>query len=256
MTTSWNEESVVGGFESYDDTLENLLGYPYVYEALGLTHTQEGGTWLDYGCGPGKVAARFAKDSKHFFYAVDESESMIDIANQVRSNPFVDYKLIKDNDLPFIPDNSLNGAMLCFVLLNLKSRLMIETILSTILHKLKPGAPCVILDTHPDSTGLSFTTFQSGLPNAGYHDSDTRPAWLFLPDRRKLVLEGCYWSQEAYLGMCKNSGYININLQAPILKHLPQERFATKKIYRKTNVEKTTEWHSPPYLILRGEKSQ
>lgn len=254
MSTSWAEDHVVDGFESYDDTLERVLGYPYVYKALGLADDLAG-SWLDYGCGPGKVAARFAEESQKHLYAVDESKGMIDVARKTRAHPLVSYELIRNDDLSFIPDNTLSGAMLCFVTLNLNARRRIKTILTNLYQKLKPGAPCVILDTNPASTALAFTTFQSGLRHR-YNDADKRPAWLYLPNGKKLELEGYFWSQSTYIGMFEDSGYEHINLIAPTLADLPTAQLRAIDLYKGVTVEHTTEWTHPPYLIISASKSE
>ncbi len=243
MGTDWTEGHVANGFESYDDTLGQLLGYPYVYKALGLSNSAAG-SGLDYGCGPGKVAVRFAKASQKHFYAVDESSRMIDMARSAHAHPLVSYRLIQNDDLPFVPNNALQGAMLCFVILNLGQR--IKGILDKIYKKLGPGAPRVILDTNPITTGLRFTTFQSGLRKR-CADGDKRPAWLFLPDGKALELTGYFWSRAAHINMFEESGYEDINLMPPTLADLPAAPLRTIGLYSGIRLEDTTEWSHPPF---------
>ena len=252
MGTDWTEGHVANDFESYDDTLEQLLGYPYVYKALGLSNSAAG-NWLDYGCGPGKVAVRFAKASQKHFYAVDESSSMIDMAHSAHAHPLVSYSLIQNDDLSFIPNNALQGAMLCFVILNIGQRQRIKAILDNIYEKLSPGAPCVILDTHPISTGLRFTTFQSGLRRR-YADGDKRPARLFLPDGKALELTGYFWSQAAYIDIFEESGYEDVNLMSPTLADLSTAALRVISLYKGIRLGDTTEWSHPPFLVVSAHK--
>lgn len=98
MGTAWTSEDVALQFDFYDDILEQILGYRYVFRQFDdLRNTQA--VILDYGCGPGKVALRYVTETGNRVLAVDVSENMLKIARKKRSHPLIYYRLVKNDHL-------------------------------------------------------------------------------------------------------------------------------------------------------------
>src|SRR5699024_2505559 len=194
MQTSWHEEDVAKQFEAYNDILEQTLGFRFVFDLL--KNVPAGKRVLDYGCGPGKVAYRLAETADVQVVAVDESRNMLDIAMQKRSHPRVDYRHIELDRLTFLEDNSVDGAMTCYVFINTSTRERIARSIGEIHRVLAPGACYVILDTHPDSTGLDFSTVRNGVPGKVYGHGEARQEWLHPPNGEDMILHDFHWPKE------------------------------------------------------------
>ncbi len=251
METSWHESGITDGFNIYNDVLENTLGYLFVFEWLELGR-KDCKKILDYGCGPGKVAYTLAEQSGKKVLAVDESAGMLKIAKEKRSHPLIEYKKIVDDNLGFVSEGSMDGAMICLVLLNLTDRSRLQRIINEIYRVLKPGTPCVIMEVNPDAMGIQFATFMNGRDNP-YKDGELREAWLRLPNGKTLELCGCHWSRETYREILRVAGFKNIEEKAPTLKDISvaeQERYKDAL----DDFSISGEAEVAPCLLLRGIK--
>ncbi len=156
---SFSDASVANQFNQYNDVLEQVLGYHYVISAF---ESDQANKILDYGCGPGKVSFRLANQWSSDIIAVDESAKMIEIANDQRAHEHIEYRIVENDNLNFIADNSIDGAMACYVFINNESEQRILQIMSEIHRVLRPKSRFLILDTNPNTTGVPFSTFQNG----------------------------------------------------------------------------------------------
>ncbi|MCY9514137.1 class I SAM-dependent methyltransferase [Paenibacillus apiarius] len=251
MQTSWKQEVVANQFEAYNDILEQTLGFRFVFDILS---TVPGGKRvLDYGCGPGKVAYRLAESMDLNVVAVDESSNMLDIAVQKRSHPQVDYHRIENDQLTFLEDNSVYGAMTCYVFINTSSQERIQRIMREIHRVLAPGAPYAILDTHPDSTGIEFSTFRNGVPGKKYKHGEARQEWLHLPEREDMILHDFHWPKEMYRQLLQEVGFKNIECLEPTLQHIPLGEL--REIEQASQFDQwKMERDYPPFLIYRAVK--
>ncbi|EIM04934.1 Menaquinone biosynthesis methyltransferase ubiE [Planococcus antarcticus DSM 14505] len=105
--TSFKEGIIANKFDTYNDILEQTLGFRFVFPAFTSNFDVKKNI-LDYGCGPGKVAYRLAESADLSIVAVDESKEMIDIALEKRTHPEVNYQLIQDDCLSFLKDDSMD----------------------------------------------------------------------------------------------------------------------------------------------------
>jgi ubiquinone/menaquinone biosynthesis C-methylase UbiE len=81
METSWKSEDISSKFDKYNDMLEYILGFHFLFKIIQSDKSVK--TILDYGCGPGKVSLRLTElSSDYSIIAVDESEKMLNIAKQ------------------------------------------------------------------------------------------------------------------------------------------------------------------------------
>ncbi len=252
MGTRWDNEVIANEFDSYDDILEQTLGYPFVYNWLPL-YSMNCKTLLDYGCGPGKISYFLADSYGKEIIALDESREMLAIATDKRAHKNIKYQLIENDSIHFLKENSVDAAILCFVLLNLSSEQRIIRILTEIHRVLKSNASCIILETNPDAIGIKFATFQSGKSDYAYRYGQKREAWLYLPDGTITSLMGYYWPKSMYYNALKTSGFYKTEECLPILKNQDQrilENFQKKyKHYSTLN-----EWETAPFILFRGFK--
>lgn len=252
MGTSWVESEVCSAFDAYRDLPEQLLGYRFVFAGLDLQRP-DCHTILDYGCGPGKVALRLAQASDKTIIGVDLSADMIEIARHKRPHPQITYRLIQDGQLDFIADNSIDGAMTCYVIINTGSEERITRFVSEIYRVLKPGAPYMILDTNPDSTGIQFSTFLNGRPGTRYNYGENRQEWLQVPDEPDLVLHDFHWPKELYHKVLGAAGFSRIEQIEPTLRDIPADEL---RAFEAANAPCNWqgEWEHPPFVLFRAVK--
>lgn len=248
MKTRWDAEEVAAGFDDYDDLPERVIGYPSVYRALGLGDPGVLSI-LDYGCGPGKVALRVARDYRLRVTAVDTSPAMIARAIRKRADPLIGYHLIQGAELPFLPDESVDAAMSCYVFINIGSLDRIRSIVREVYRVLRPGGRYAILDTNPDTTGVQFSTFRSGDPGHAYSAGEQRRVLLTRPDGEPLELVDYHWPREAYRDLLRAAGFREIAMQKPTLADAPGSAEGTPGAGRLVN-----ETRYAPFLVATGEK--
>lgn len=200
-----------------DDRLEWVFGYPFALRALGIGEHGAGRTLLDYGCGPGLIAERIARARDVRVVAVDASAEMLGIATAQHAHPRVRYHQVLANRLTFLPDASVDVAMCCFVFIVLPAREQLLEIAAEVCRVLRPGGRFVLLDPHPDHTGVPFTTFRCGEPGVSYRDGDPRQARLLLTDGSWLELADFYWSAHTYRQVLSDAGFTDLRTEAPTL---------------------------------------
>ncbi|WDF02003.1 class I SAM-dependent methyltransferase [Shouchella hunanensis] len=249
--TSFKEGMVANQFDAYNDILEQTLGFRFVFQAL--IENPDSKTILDYGCGPGKVAYRLAERTDLNIIAVDESKEMLEIAFEKRDHPKIDYRLIQDDRLSFIKDNSVDGAIACYVFINTEKKDRIQRIMKEIYRVLKPQSPFVILDTNPDSTGIAFSTFQNGLSGKKYSYGEARQEWLHIENQDDLILNDFHWPKSMYQELLKKVGFQEIEQIEPTLRDIPAEELQMIEQKHTFNQWKN-EWDSPPFVLYRSIK--
>ncbi|QRK10045.1 class I SAM-dependent methyltransferase [Archangium violaceum] len=251
MSTSWSDPAVCKGFDDYDDLPEQVLGYSTIFKVLRLERPDPM-VLLDYGCGPGKVSERVAKTFGKRVLAVDNSGPMLEIARIRRPHPLVEYLQIDDTLAGRVGDASVDGAMTCYVFINIPSEDRIRNIIREVYRALKPGAAYAILDTNPDTTGVQFSTFRNGEPGRKYGYGEPREVLLRVPGGQELVLRDTHWPKKMYLNALRDAGFQNVEIFEPTLSSFsPQELqpFGAAGVDKWQN-ERTT----PPFVIFRAIK--
>jgi len=246
VSTSWEADEIAAGFEAYDDLPERTLGYPCVFDALQLGDAAVTRV-LDYGCGPGKVAERIVRDYDCAVVAVDSSPAMLTIARAERAHPRIDYHHVNGEQLPFLPDGSIDAAMTCYVCINIGSLDRIKRIAAEIYRVLRPGGRYAVLDTNPNTTGVPFSTFRSGMPGRRYSTGQQRQVLLQRPDGQVLELLDYHWPARTYRDVLAGAGFRDITLHEPVLG-------AHEGLSRPERPAWGSETTQPPFLIAAGEK--
>ena len=206
------------GFAEIDSRLGWTLGYPFAFRALGIGGLHPPKTLLDYGCGPGRVANRIARSHDIRITAVDPSAEMLAIASQRYRHPLITYRQTQDNRLDFLPDGSMDAAMSCFVFIVLPSREQLRAIAAEVWRVLRPGGRFAVLDPHPDSVGIRFSTgLLRGKPGVAYRDGDPLVARLLLTNGEWLELSDYFWSARTYQEVLAEVGFTDLRVESPVL---------------------------------------
>lgn len=247
MSTRWDTPQVAIGFEAYDDLPERTLGYPCVFRALRLGDPDVRMV-LDFGCGPGKVAERIVTRYEAQVFAVDASPVMLTIAADYRADPRIDYRLVRNAEMPFLSDGVIDAAMSCYVFINIGSLDVIHTIAREVYRVLRPGGRYAVLDTNPDTTGVEFTTFRSGDPGRHYAQGEQRRVLLRRPDGSELMLLDYHWPKEVYREILVDAGFGSIDMHEPVLVHPTDvdDAGAARPWHNESN--------QPPFFVVVGEK--
>lgn len=248
--TDWARNTAVAdGFEAYDDLPERVLGYPTVFSRLQLSDPGVRSV-LDYGCGPGKVAQRAAGRYDVDVLAADVSSRMIQIARSARPHPRVDYHLIRSGQLSWLPDETLDAAMCCYVFINIGDIDVIRLIAREVYRVLRPGAYFSICDTNPATTGVEFSTFRSGAPGMRYEAGQPRSVRLYQRHGGVLELSDYHWPREAYGDVLARAGFSSIEYATPLLGDVPPDPDLGEVSGRAEPAEAAR----APFLVTTGRK--
>lgn len=242
------DKKTAASFAAVDDRLGWVLGYPFALRALGVDDPAGPRTILDYGCGPGKVATRIAREHGLRVIAVDASTDMLALASQRYSHPLVSYHHVPDNKLPFLSDQSVDAAMACFVFLVLPAREQLQAITAEVYRVLRPGGRFTILDPHSDHVGMQFSSFRSGEPGVTYQDGDQRVAHLRMANGTWLQLTDYFWTAGTYRGVLAEAGFTDLRIEAPRIQDAAGIIDATE--LRNYEVEQ----RFAPFMIIHGQR--
>ncbi|UTR14034.1 class I SAM-dependent methyltransferase [Salipaludibacillus sp. LMS25] len=253
MGTSWKSSDVTEKFNDYNDMLEDILGFQVLFDEI--KESSEIYHILDYGCGPGKVAERLADLSNDYqIIAVDESKGMLDIARNNRSKANIDYRLITNDNLSFLQDNSMDIVIVCFVIINISCEERIKNIVKQVHRVLKPSGKLLILDSNPDAVGYEFSTFKNGTKGKTYNNGEKKQQFLHISNRPDLVLDDYYWTRAFYMSALEEAGFSDIRKREPTIESLTAEK--KKQAQLKYNV---TEWgdekDQAPFIIFKAKKA-
>ena len=221
MKTNWAVESVSHQFDAYDDYLEDLFGYQPLITDLIATIGQNVHV-LDYGCGGGKVSRRMRHYDIQQVTGVDISQTMIAKASSHGDPDNLHYYEIESGIIP-LADSLCDGAICCFVFINVPDKAELQHIANEVFRVVKPGAPFYILDTNPDSTGIKYSSFKNGEADQRYQDGMERPVYLDLPNGEVFKIIDTHWSKETYRDVLTNANFSNIEMVEMSRDALPEE---------------------------------
>jgi ubiquinone/menaquinone biosynthesis C-methylase UbiE len=250
LGTDWKHSTAVAdGFDAYDDLPERVLGYPTVFDRLGVSG-EDVRTVLDYGCGPGKVALRLAEAHDVDVIGVDINARMLEIARAARPHPRVAYHRIDSGRVFFLADESTDAAMSCYVYINIGDLDVIRAIAAEVHRVLRPGGRYAVLDTNPDTTGVQFSTFRNGEPGLRYETGQRREVLLNRPDGQVLVLSDFHWPRQIYGDVLTGAGFASVEYSAPVLGDVAGTHIAGTLL----DTEQPAEAGAAPFIIVTGVK--
>jgi hypothetical protein len=135
----------------------------------------------------------------------------------------------------------VDGAMSCYVFINIGSLDTIAAIVADVFRVLRPGARYAVLDTNPDTTGVEFSTFRNGDPGHRYATGDQRRVLLRQPGADDLVLLDHHWSRDTYLELLASAGFRDLRVAEPLAPGDDPALAGAETKY-------------PPFLIVSGVK--
>jgi uncharacterized protein (TIGR00725 family) len=201
--------------EDYKDLYsitDEILGYKKVFELVKIKIKDK--IVLDYGCGSGKFSRRLEELNPTKILAIDPSKEAIKLAKKYSSKK-IEYKILKDKNLEFIKNNSLDYVFINLVLCCIKGIEEIKNVFSNIYSKLKKKGKLVILDPHPDSPGYTYLSWKR-----------ERPTKLISGIPLKVKISNLktpfydYWrSKQDYLSSLREVGFVIDNIQEPIIEN-------------------------------------
>ena len=228
-------DRVAKKYEKYDDITEWELGYNVITKLIGSVKNK---LVLDYGCGNAKFS-RFLRDHGAKCIAVDPSKKMIGIA-KTYNNRDIQLRLIRNSNLYFVKSNSIDAAVVNYVICTIPEKGEIIKILKEIYRCLKRNTPLIILEPNPKTIGGNWVTFKSEKPIRKSGEQYT--VYLKKSSKEFIKLVDYYRPFEDYMNMLKAVGFRKIISQEPVIDK------------NNKKAKWMDEYSKPPNLIIKAIK--
>ncbi|MEU6669108.1 class I SAM-dependent methyltransferase [Streptomyces sp. NPDC046727] len=212
----WDTSAAADAYRDRDMRLAESLIFPAVLDRLGGSASPDR-LALDVGCGTGAVAARLAGTGRWTVQALDLSADMLDIARADRPHPRITYRLFDGRALDWLADDSVDAAVCCLVYCTDPDDGRLADLTAEIRRVLRPGAPYLLADLNPASTGVAFSTVRHGEPGAVYTDGDTVATRLRLHDGTTMTTTTYYRSLDRYRSFLTEAGFPSPVVDLPTL---------------------------------------
>ena len=203
-------DRVAKKYEKYDDITEWELGYNIIDKLIGSVKNN---LVLDYGCGNAKFS-RFLRDRGAKCIAVDPSKKMIDIA-KIYNNRNIELRLIRNSNLYFVKSNSIDVAVVNYVICTIPEKNEIIKIFKEIYRCLRKNSSLIILEPNPKTIGGNWVTFKSEKPIR--KGGEQYIVYLKKNSKEFIKLTDYYRSFEDYMDMLKAVGFRKIISQQPVI---------------------------------------
>ncbi|MFG3280828.1 class I SAM-dependent methyltransferase [Streptomyces sp. NPDC048111] len=202
---AWSGQEGARAFAAVDAATDWLLGYPFVFRALaGRTGADD--VLLDFGCGPGTVAGRAARQLGVRIIGVDTSPEMLALARGL-GTPGAEYHLVRDGRADGLPDACADAAMCNHVLASLPDERAVLSVFAEIRRLLRPAAPLVLLSTDPACGGIEYASLRVGEPGVGYRPGQFMTVRLRRTDGSWQAMPNHAWPPETIAGLLERAGF-------------------------------------------------
>ncbi|MEU2395434.1 class I SAM-dependent methyltransferase [Streptomyces sp. NPDC007369] len=155
---AWYGAAGAEAFAAVEAATDWMLGYPFVFRALSR-RVGPGSVLVDYGCGPGRVADRAARQLGARVVGVDTSPDMLALARS-GAEAVAEFHLVEGGRVTGLPDECADAVMCNHVLASLPTEDAVLAVFTEIRRLLRPGAPLVLLSTDPDCAGLDYASLR------------------------------------------------------------------------------------------------
>ncbi|MFH9671768.1 class I SAM-dependent methyltransferase [Streptomyces sp. NPDC017405] len=212
----WKTSTAATAYRDRDMRLAEQLIFPAVLRQIEA-NAGPGRLALDVGCGTGAVATRLADAGEWEVQGLDPSADMLGIARADRSHPRVSYRLFDGRALDWLADDSVDAAVCCLVYCTDQDDDRLAGLTAEIRRVLRPGAPYLLADLNPATTGVAFSTVRHGEPGAVYADGDAVPTRLRLHDGSTMTSTTYYRSLDRYRRFLTEAGFPSPTVALPTL---------------------------------------
>ncbi|MFE1312641.1 class I SAM-dependent methyltransferase [Streptomyces sp. NPDC058755] len=201
----WDTTAAADAYRDPDMRLAEKLIFPAVLQRLGRSPGPDR-LVLDVGCGTGAIAAQLVGGGEWTVQALDRSADMLDTARADRWHPRVSYRLFDGRTVPWLAYDSVDGAVCGLVYCTDPDDDRLAALTAEIHRVLRPGAPYLLADLNPATTGVAFSTLRHGEPGAGYADG-TVPTPLRRRDGTTMTSVTHYRSLDRYRSFLTEAGF-------------------------------------------------
>ncbi|MFD6892140.1 class I SAM-dependent methyltransferase [Streptomyces sp. NPDC059957] len=210
---AWSGPEGARAFASVEAATDWMLGYPFVFRALA-PWVGSGSVLVDYGCGPGKVADRAARQLGAKVLGVDTSPEMLALARRA-GTAVAEYHLVTDGRAACLADGSADAVMCNHVLASLPTAEAVLAVFREIRRILRPGGPFVLLATDPACSGTEYASLSIGDPGGEYAPGDELPVRLRRTDGSWQVMPNHAWPVDFYPDLLLRAGFADLGRHRP-----------------------------------------
>ncbi|MCX4782043.1 class I SAM-dependent methyltransferase [Streptomyces sp. NBC_01264] len=215
-SVAWSGPEGARAFASVEAATDWLLGYPFVFRALGRW-VGSGSVLVDYGCGPGKVADHGARLLGAKVLGVDTSPEMLALARGT-GTAVAEFHLVTDGRTACLADGSADAVMCNHVLASLPTGEAVLAVFREIRRMLRPGGPFVLLATDPACSGTEYASLRIGEAGAAYGPGDELPVRLRRTDGTWQVMPNRAWPVDFYPALLERAGFTLIVQHRPTVE--------------------------------------
>ncbi|SHF14636.1 class I SAM-dependent methyltransferase [Streptoalloteichus hindustanus] len=251
---SYRDPGTAEDYQSWDDAVCWVLGYPFVPLALGLTAGADDGrrTVLDLGCGTGVFSRWLARRHGVRVIGADPSPPMLALARRHAADPLVSYHLSVEDRLPFLPDAAVDAATACFVFNAIAELDRLRALLAEVARVLRPGGRFTALGPHPDQVdGVRFESFRRGEPGVRYRAGQPIPVQVRRADGSWRRIVNVYWPTRTYRELFGGAGFHDLRVDGPVLADAAGVAEPALLASRGWALER----RRPPFLLVTGVRA-
>ncbi|WP_327411725.1 class I SAM-dependent methyltransferase [Streptomyces sp. NBC_01233] len=210
---AWSGRDGARAFAAVEPATDWLLGYPFVFRALSR-RIGPGAVLVDYGCGPGKVADRAARQLGARVIGVDTSPEMLALA-RASATAVSEYHLVEDGRVAGLADGCADAVMCNHVLASLPTEDEVLDVFTEIRRLLRPDAPFVLLTTDPACNGTEYASLRIGEPGEVYGPGDELTVRLRRTDGSWQEMRNHAWPVGYYQGLLERAGFRDVVQHRP-----------------------------------------
>lgn len=239
---SWN--SGVAQYCELPDVSNVEIIFPAVLSHLGPVNGRD---ILDYGCGEGRFARQLRQRGAQVT-GVDLSGEMIDIANARSLQTGIQYRLMSENSLSFIPDESFDACAAILVFMMSQKKADILQSMREIHRVLRPQGKFVYAITHPCFVDRGAHDYRNVFPKGFNYMQEGYPYKFILQDAQGNEADEDFTDYHYNL-----TTYLNLTMQAGFKISGFEELTYPDEVVEKYGIPKDYQTF-PQALIVVGQK--
>ncbi|MFI5979938.1 class I SAM-dependent methyltransferase [Streptomyces sp. NPDC051555] len=210
---AWSGPEGAQAFASVVAATDWLLGYPFVLRALA-ERIGAGHVLVDYGCGPGTVAAHAGRVLGARVLGVDTSPQMLELARAAGS-AVAEYHLVEDGRAVGLADGCADAVMCNHVLASLPTEEALLSVFGEVRRLLRPGGLFVLLATDPACAGTEYASLRIGEPGALYGPGERVTVRLLRTDGTWQEMPNHAWPVDVLPPLLERAGFTGIAQHHP-----------------------------------------